>query len=113
MSDRIVKVNELLGQTIGQIIAREIELPTGVLVTVTGVSTSRDLRHARLAVSVMPDDSVEATVQLLNRRSKDLRQIVGQQLSLRVTPQIKFIHDDSLARAESIEQLLDRIRDEQ
>ena len=55
MSERMPKVDELIAQQLGQIIASDIELPSGVIVTITRVKSSPDLRHAKVYLSVLPE----------------------------------------------------------
>jgi ribosome-binding factor A len=81
------------------------------LVTVTGVDITRDLRHARVFVSVLGSDSQRsATFEGLDNVATHLRGRVGRALRLRVAPEIKFVNDESVAHAAHIEQLLAQVR---
>ena len=77
------------------------------LVTVTAVEITRDLRHARVFVSVLGSESQRAaTFDGLGNVATHLRGRVGRALRLRVAPEIEFRNDDSVAHAAHIEQLL-------
>ena len=81
------------------------------LVTVTAVEITRDLRHAKVFVSVLGSDSQRAaTFEGLDNVATHLRGRVGRALRLRVAPEIKFINDESIAHAAHIEQLLAQVR---
>jgi ribosome-binding factor A len=81
------------------------------LVTVTGVDVSRDLRHARVYVSVLGSDAQRAaTFDGLDGVAAHLRGRVGRALRLRVAPEIEFRNDESIAHAAHIEQLLAQVR---
>jgi ribosome-binding factor A len=81
------------------------------LVTVTGVDVTRDLRHARVFVSVLGSDSQRsATFEGLEGVASHLRGRVGRALRLRVAPEIEFRNDESIAHAAHIEQLLAQVR---
>ena len=81
------------------------------LVTVTAVEITRDLRHARVFVSVFGSDSQRsATFEGLDNVATHLRGRVGRALRLRVAPEIKFVNDDSIAHAAHIESLLAQVR---
>jgi ribosome-binding factor A len=81
------------------------------LVTVTGVDITRDLRHAKVFVSVFGSDSQRAaTFDGLNYVATHLRGRVGRALRLRVAPEIKFVNDESVAHAAHIESLLAQVR---
>ena len=81
------------------------------LVTVTAVEITRDLRHAKVFVSVFGSDSQRsATFEGLDNVATHLRGRVGRALRLRVAPEIKFVNDDSIAHAAHIEALLAQVR---
>jgi ribosome-binding factor A len=82
------------------------------LVTVTGVDVTRDLRHAKVFVSIMGSDAERAaTVEGLASVAAHLRARVGRELRLRLAPEITFRLDESIARAARIESLLAQVRD--
>jgi ribosome-binding factor A len=81
------------------------------LVTVTGADVSRDLRHARVFVSVYGDDAErERTFEGLHSLAGHLRRVVGRNLQLRSAPEIEFVNDESVARASRIDALLEEVR---
>ena len=81
------------------------------LVTVTAVDISRDLRHARVFVSVLGSESQRAaTFDGLADLATHLRGQVGRALRLRVAPEIEFRNDESIAHAAHIEELLAQVR---
>lgn len=83
------------------------------LVTVTAVEVTRDLRHAKVFVSVLGSDSQRAaTFDGLEGVAAHLRGRVGRALRLRVAPEIEFRNDESIAHAAKIEQLLAQVRRE-
>lgn len=83
------------------------------LVTVTAVEITRDLRHAKVFVSVLGSDSQRsATFEGLDAVAGHLRGRVGRALRLRVAPEIEFRNDESIAHAAHIEQLLAQVRKE-
>ena len=81
------------------------------LVTVTAVEITRDLRHAKVFVSVLGSESQRtATFEGLDNVATHLRGRVGRALRLRVAPAIEFRNDQSVAHAAHIEQLLAQVR---
>ena len=81
------------------------------LVTVTAVEITRDLRHAKVFVSVLGSESQRtATFEGLGNVASHLRGLVGRALRLRVAPEIEFRNDESIAHAAHIEQLLAQVR---
>src|SRR5829696_7770025 len=83
-------------------------------VTVTGVDVTRDLRHAKVFVSVMgTDEEKAATFEGLASAAAHLRPRVGRALRLRLAPEISFHADESVARASRIETLLAQIKQDE
>lgn len=83
------------------------------LVTVTAVEVTRDLRHAKVFVSVLGSDAQRAaTFEGLAAVAPHLRGRVGRALRLRAAPEIEFRNDESIAHAARIEQLLAQVRGE-
>jgi len=84
------------------------------LVTVTGVDVTRDLRHAKVFVSVLGTETERAsTFDGLASAAGHLRSRVGKALRLRLAPEISFRQDESVAHAARIEDLLAKIKDAQ
>jgi len=99
-------------EEIATFLANEIKDPRILgLVTVTGVEVTRDLRHARVFVSVLGSESQRAaTFEGLAGVAPHLRGRVGRALRLRAAPEIEFRNDESVAHAAHIEQLLAQVR---
>lgn len=82
------------------------------LVTVTGCEVTRDLRHAKVFVSIMGSDQErKQTFEGLASVATHLRSRVGRALQLRLAPEIVFKPDESVAHASRIEDLLAQIKD--
>ena len=81
------------------------------MVTVTAVEVTRDLRTAKVFVSVLGDGDRERTFEGLNSLAGHLRARLGKTLGLRSAPEILFRHDESVARAARIETLLAQIKE--
>ena len=83
------------------------------LVTVTGVDITRDLRHAKIFVSIMGSDAErDETLAGLTAVAAHLRGRVGRALRLRVAPELSFKTDASVGYAARIETLLEEVRRE-
>lgn len=81
------------------------------LVTVTGVDVTRDLRSAKVYVSVLGNDAERAaTFEGLASVASHLRSRIGRALRLRLAPEIRFVGDESIQRAARIESLLEQLK---
>ena len=107
------RVAEAMREEIATFLAEDVKDPRIVgLVTVTGVEVTRDLRHAKVFVSIMGDDAARAaTLDGLASVAGHLRPRVGRAIRLRLAPEISFRMDESVARAARIESLLNQIKD--
>ena len=82
------------------------------MITVTAVEVTRDLRHAKVFVSIMGDDATRATtLEGLKSLAAHLRGKLGRALRLRVTPSVDFRLDTSIERAARIDTLLTQLKD--
>ena len=114
-TQRIDRVNELLQREIAQGLYRirfdqELDLAR---VTIARVICSPDLRKARVLVSVLHDTEDSATaeevVRILNRRRKDIQQLMASHVILKYTPHLQFTADSSLDGASRVLDLLDHL----
>jgi len=110
---RIDRVNQQVKREIGRIIQQELSDPRLEFVTITEVDVSRDLRNARIRFSVLGEDNqVQAAEQGLEGARGTIRKLLGQSMSLRNTPELFFIFDESVKMSVRIEETLKEIHDE-
>jgi len=112
---RADRVAEAIREEIATFLAEDAKDPRITrFVTVTGVEVTRDLRHAKVFVSVMGTDAERAqTFEGLASLAVHLRSRVGRALRLRLAPEITFLPDQSIERAARIESLLAQIKSAQ
>jgi ribosome-binding factor A len=109
MSERLPKVNELIQQQLAAILSRDFETPEGVLITITRVTVSRDLRFAKVYVSVLPDEQSEKVITLISRATPSLQASLGEAIVLRSTPKLRFFSDTTPREAADIDTLLNSL----
>jgi ribosome-binding factor A len=107
VSQRTDRVDELLRQEIGEIVAREIADPRVGFATITEVETTPDLRHAKVWVSVIGQPAErDATIAALRRAVPFVRHELGGRLRLKRIPDLHIQLDDTAERGTRILQLL-------
>jgi ribosome-binding factor A len=107
MSQRTDRVDELLRQEIGQIIARDIADPRVGFATVTRVESTPDLRHAKVWVSVIGQPAERlATVAALSRAMPFVRHELGRSLRIKRIPDLHVHLDDAAERGTRVLHLL-------
>ncbi len=111
---RMRRVNELLKRELGQIFEREICNQVDCLVTVTGVKTSPDLRHATVFVSIYGSDEERDSVwSLLLKQRKGMQQQFARNVTLKYTPRLEFELDETAQNADRVSRLLDKLAKEE
>jgi ribosome-binding factor A len=111
-SRRPDRVSEAIREAVAMFLTEGVKDPrVKGLVTVTGVDVTRDLRHARVHVSIMGTEAEKKeTMEGLQSVAGHLRAKLGRTLRLRVTPELDFKYDASIAHAARIDSLLEQIR---
>ena len=110
MTRRTERINELLRAEISDLLQRELKDPRiSGLVSITEVDVSPDLRKAKVFVSVLGEEAEqESTMEAFTAAARYLRQQLTKRLTLRRTPELTFLRDDSLERGAHILALLDQ-----
>lgn len=93
---------------------RGLDTAVSALASVTEVVISNDLQVAKVYVSVFSDDAGKETAMAgLKRLEGYVRKKVGQLVRLRLTPEIRFLYDDSIERSERVYALLERVKQQE
>ena len=112
-SQRQQRVNALLQEELAGVLQRELDDEALRLATITEVEVSPDLKHARVYVSAVGEETaVRQALRALRKHRVRLQGRIGQDLTLRNTPRLSFMADYTAARAQRIETLLARIEAE-
>ena len=109
MSERLRRVDEAVKEVLSEGIG-ELKDPRIGFVTVTGVRTSPDLRHARVFVSVLGSERKrEQSLKGLTAAHGVLQARLARELRLKRTPQLAFEYDPSVERGVRMTQLIDEL----
>lgn len=107
--DRLTRVNELIKREISDLIYRNSVSPSAsVLVSVTEVRTSVDLRNATVSVSVFGGDNIARRMVLenLNAARRDFQSAMAKTLGFKHTPVLMFRIDNRVAAGDRVLELL-------
>ena len=108
------RINEEVKREISTIIRNEIKDPRlTAMVSVPDVKVTKDLRYAKVFVSIFGKDDEEKnnTFIALKNASGYIRREIGQRINLRYNPQIIFELDDSINYGMHIEELIQKVKD--
>lgn len=111
MTHRIEQVNKLIRREISELLQRQVKDPRlGDFVAVTDVSTSADLRYAKIFVSrIASEEEKQETLSVLAAAAGFLRNELARRLRLRRIPKLSFQWDDSIKRGDHLLQLIDQV----
>src|SRR5689334_2274890 len=109
MSERMRRVNESVRQVLSEAVGR-LKDPRIGFVTITGVETSADLRHARVFVSVLGTERKrEQALEGLQAAHSVLQTQIARELRMKRTPQLAFEYDPTVERGVRMTKLIDEL----
>ena len=113
MSDfsRLDRVGDFIQRELAQMIQQEIRDPRIGMVMVNEVRVSRDLSHARIFVTFVGCESVadaEEPLAALNKAAGFLRTLLSKANTMRITPKLNFVFDESVFRGVALSSLIDK-----
>ena len=109
MSARMRRVNAAVRQVLSEAVG-ELKDPRIGFVTVTGVETTPDLRHARVFVSVLgSEEKQQQSLAGLEAAHGVLQGRLARELRLKRTPQLAFEYDPTVERGVRMTQLIDEL----
>jgi len=111
---RLNRVNDMIRKELSELLMREIRDPRlSGLLSVTQVDTSKDLRFAKVYVSVMgSEEEKKQAEEGLAAASGYLRRGLGERLTLRYVPALSFYRDDSIERGSRLLDIINKVAPE-
>lgn len=109
MSNRTVRVNELVQRELNDILRQEYQ-SEAVAITIAEVRVSPDLHDAKVFVAIVGDDAfVEQKFRWLRSKSVAIRSEIGRRIVLKFLPKFEYVLDRNAERGARILQALDAI----
>ena len=107
-SDRVAAQ---LQRELAELLRSEFKNPKLGLVTLSDVEVTRDMSLIKAYVSFLgSSETPQQCVKTLNQHASKLRHALSSRIRLRVMPDLRFIHDDSIDRGMRMEELLGSIK---
>ena len=107
---RLEKMNELLRQTVAELLLTRSKDPRLKAVNVTGVKVTADLKKAVVHYSTLAGEAERADIQkALVKAAGFIRSAAGEELRLKYLPEIKFEFDRNLEYAQHMAEVLNQI----
>ncbi|MBD3247725.1 30S ribosome-binding factor RbfA [Candidatus Falkowbacteria bacterium] len=108
---RMDQVNELLHQNIALIVNENIKLENG-MITVSYVDCSPDLRSAKVAISVLPDNMAGTALKKLRSSSGLIVSLLSKKIKLKKIPRLAWVFDPTEKNAASLDEIFNEIEKE-
>ena len=109
-SRRVLKAAQAIREVVSMAILTDLKDPRVRDVTVTFVEVSADLRHAKVHVSVMGDETKkQLCLNGLKHAAGYLQQKVGDRIDTRYTPRVQFVLDKGVENAMAVTRILDEV----
>jgi len=108
---RTERINNLIRQEISGLLQQQVNDPRlTIFISVTNVSTSRDLRHAKVFVSALGNETNKREIlQGFTAASGFLRKELARRLRIRHIPELSFHFDNSIERGAEILKLIEQV----
>ncbi|WAM34784.1 30S ribosome-binding factor RbfA [Caldicellulosiruptor morganii] len=111
--ERADRVAEEIKKEISDIIQHDLKDPRicAELISIVKVNVSKDLRHAKVFVSIFDKDQekIKNTMKVLENAKPYIRREISQRIKLRFSPEISFELDDSIEYGARISQILNQL----
>ncbi|MEO6077438.1 MAG: ribosome-binding factor A [Candidatus Andersenbacteria bacterium] len=112
VSERILKINKHIQRTVSEILTESAELPAGVLVTISRVDTTPNLRFSKVWLYINPGTRAQETLDVLKKQMYDIQGEMNRTIHLHPLPRISFRHDSGLDYADTINKKLDELKED-
>lgn len=104
---RIDRIAEEVRREVNRIIREELSDPRiGGTFSVTRAEVTRDLRYAKIYISVLEEDKREPMMAALKSASGYIRRALGKNMIIRYSPELTFVSDHNIAYGVHIAKVL-------
>ena len=107
-NNRMIRINDEIKKELSEILRADMKDPRiGVITSVIKVDTTNDLKYCKVYISVLGNDEKKAEVmEVLKKASGYIRSLIANRINLRITPEFRFILDDSLEYSFKIDKII-------
>lgn len=109
MSNRQLKINEILRQNLSQILTTDLEIPADIFITLTTVDCASDLKTARVQLSVLPFAKAPEALKLILRQQPLIQKQLREAWQFKWVPRLTFSIDPTEERVQEINSIIDQL----
>ena len=111
MTLRTEKLNEQFRLELANLVSQNVMMENG-LITVTHVDCSPDLKHAKIGISVLPDNLFGTALKKLKPHNKEFAQILKKKLNIKIIPKFEWVADTREKYVAKIDEVINQIHRE-
>lgn len=108
-SYRIGRINDDIKRELASMIPTLKDPRVHGLISITRVDTTTDLRYCKVYVSALDKSDMNDVIKGLKSAAGFMRRELGHRMSLRYTPELQFIADDSIDRGAKLIQMMNEL----
>ena len=113
MSIKTERIGSNFVKEISYILMEEIKDPNIKFVTITSCDVTNDLSYAKVYFTVLDMTRKADTIKALNHAKSFIRGQLSKRVEMRHTPELTFIFDESIEYGKHIEDIIDKINEEE
>ena len=106
---RIDRISEEVRHAVDEIIRGMNDPRIGGTYSVTRAEVTRDLKYAKIYISILEDDRADGFMQSVKKAAGYIRHELGGRVDLRALPQLIFVRDQNIAYGIYINELLKKV----
>ncbi|MGM0607937.1 MAG: 30S ribosome-binding factor RbfA [Candidatus Muiribacteriota bacterium] len=112
-SIRLKKINSLIKEITAKILKKEVTDPRLSKMTVINIKVAPDLREAKVFYSVLGGQEDKKEVkEALKKAGGFIQAKFSSEINLKYTPKLIFLFDDSVEKAQRMEEIFKKIKDD-
>jgi len=108
---RLRQAADMIQRDVAEILRREVNDPRLTQVTITAVDVAPDMRSAKIFYTAYDKDDLKEVQKALDKAAGFLRHQLASMVSLRHTPQLRFVYDESILYGEHLSALINETKD--
>ncbi|PIP60682.1 hypothetical protein COX00_01835 [Candidatus Uhrbacteria bacterium CG22_combo_CG10-13_8_21_14_all_47_17] len=112
MANRLDASFEHLREAFSEVLAKNVDFPLGVIVTVLDAKVTANTAHARFKLSVFPETAEPGILQTLKEYDHEIKDALAKRLRMRRIPRLHYVFDKTEAKAAKIEKTINTLKEQ-
>lgn len=112
MSIKLERLSHILVEEIGKVLQNEVKDKELKFVTITDVKIASDLSHAKVYFTLLDENKKEEVSNSLKKASGFIRTKLCNSVEIRKMPELHFMYDESINYATKIENIIDKLKED-